>query len=507
VRSRIAATALFAAGLCAGGVFTRGVAFADPPPAATTAWVNGTVVDDAGKPLCGVDVRVVRDKPAGTWAAVTDARGFFAVRGVPAGDALLVFSARGRVPVKKTVVVPATGTVSSEAKLVPGVRFAGKVVDLEGKPIRGVSLLAFEGESEKESRGFRSSPAGIPGGAGSSKEDGSFEVDGLTAGAEYRLRAEHPHWQILDVPGLDARAGGGHDELDLVLEPAAWVSGVVVDASGAPVAGARVLRPGEESEASEEEEWWFRLFRMTFPKETAKEASLTDVRGRFVLGSLREGSVRVVAQADGYFDGNVTTESLVTGKETPGLKIVLEVATAWVEGETVDDQGKPVAGAAVSATSDEGGRSAATSDAAGKWKLSRVRSRGPVNVSASREGHVAVHKRSVPLNSRGVKLVLSRAGRLRVRVLDEKGGHLFGVSLRWVAQSEGGRPATTWHSMQQKPEGAQIELPVGEVEVYASADGFEETALGTFQAEAGKTIDAGTVKLKRATASDDDDDD
>src|SRR5204862_7794528 len=118
----------------------------------TTAWVNGTVVDDAGKPVCGAEVRVVRDKPAGTWAATTDGKGFFAVRGVPAGDAVVVFSARGRVTVRKTVVVPATGPVSSEAKLIPGVRFAGKVSDPEGKPIGGATITAFEGESEKPSR-------------------------------------------------------------------------------------------------------------------------------------------------------------------------------------------------------------------------------------------------------------------------------------------------------------------------------------------------------------------
>ena len=475
---------------------------ASPPGAPSGgigAWVNGTVVDDAGKPYCGAQVRVVEEKPtaakekaAGAWTATTDARGFFAVHGVPAGDAVVVVSARGRVTSRRRVTVPQSGTVSTEAKLVPGVRFAGTVTDADGKPVGGVTLLAFEGVREKPSRfGFviGSTKAG---GSGTSKDDGTFEVDGLAAGTEYRLRAEHPHYVVLDVPGLDAAAGGGHDALDLVLEPAAWVSGVVVDASGGAVAGARVMRP--EDEASEEDEFIRRFLRMVVPRDTT-DASVSDARGRFVVGSLKAGSVRLTATAEGYFDGTVTADAAV-GKETGGLKVVLEIATAWVEGEAADEAGKPLAGVSVSASSDEGDCGTATSDATGKWRIAHVRSRGPVDLAAKLDGHVPVEKKHVPLDSRGLKLVLSRAGRLKVKVLDAKGVVLDRVAIRVVVQTADGKPSSSWRFSNQTAEGAEVEIPVGEVEVYAEADGYDESTVGTFQSAPGKTVDGGTVKLK-----------
>ena len=73
-------------------------------------------------------------------------------------------------------------------------------------------------------------------------------MDGLKPGGTYRLRVTHPHYVSLDLPGLPAEAGGGHDTLDVTVEPAAWLSGTVVDPAGAPIVGAQVSGPDDDSD-------------------------------------------------------------------------------------------------------------------------------------------------------------------------------------------------------------------------------------------------------------------
>src|SRR5205809_532144 len=135
---------------CAFGARAAGAGGGPPakPPAgpASTAlgWVSGTVTDSEGKPLAGAEVKVLREQPPGAWTGTSDAKGYFAVKGVPAGPALVIVSSRGHVPVRQEVKVPSAGSVAADAKLAMGVRFAGKIVDTDGKPVGHASILAFD---------------------------------------------------------------------------------------------------------------------------------------------------------------------------------------------------------------------------------------------------------------------------------------------------------------------------------------------------------------------------
>jgi hypothetical protein len=484
--------------LGAGGLSARPAAGGPPPaPGASAGWVSGTVVDEEDHPLAGADARVVREKPAGMWSGTSDAKGFFKVMGVPPGPAKVIVSAKGRVPFRQEVTVPVTGVASVQAKLGRGVRFAGKLVDLEGKPVAGARLVAYDA-SEMGGGPWRFLFFSLAGNGGSGA-DGSFEVDGLAPGTNYTLRVLHPRYARLDMPGLDATPGGGHGELEVTLEPAAWVTGTVVDTQGRPVSGARVSSPVDGEDVAS---WWGGFVRV-FSDETAGD-STTDARGRFLVGSLGAGEAKLTASADAYFPGSVVLDDLATGKERCGVRIVLEPATAWVDGLLVDDLDKPVAGADLSAEGDQGTASTTKSDAQGRFKLARVRSRSAVTVRASHEGNVDARKPGVPLNTAGLRLVLPRAARLKVRVLGPDGKLVEQVNVHVEWQKSEKEEERSWSSHAQGEAGLDVPLPVGEVTVEVSGPGLARKAVGTWTTEPAKAIDGGVVKLEAAKPEEDD---
>ena len=468
----------------------------DPPAGSALGWVSGTVTDEEGKPFASADVKVVREKPPGAWSATTDAKGYFAVRGVPAGPAVLMITARGRVAVRQEVKVPATGAVTVEAKLEMGVRFAGKVTDVDSKPVGGAALQAYEssGESRSSFRLIAASPAG----SATSGADGLFSVDGLRPGGTYRLRVTHPHFIPLDLPGLPADPGGGHDSLDVTMESAAWLSGVVVDAAGAPVAGAQVRGPEEEGGDPAGLDPFFARFLRSLQRGLDKDGSVTDARGKFEIGSLQPGEAKLTATADAYFEGSVTLDSLVAGKETAGVRVVIEAATAWIEGTVVGGDGKGLSGVELEAEGDVGRAASAKSDATGRFKLVRVRSHGPVAIRATKTGYRFGNAAGVELNSKTCKIELVKSARLKAKVVDAEGKLIPQVVVTLQQETAPNRrsASTSWTS--QPAEGLDLELPIGEVTVNFGAEGYDVVEAGKWTTEPGKTIDGGTVTLTKS---------
>jgi hypothetical protein len=154
----------------------------------------------------------------------------------------------------------------------------------------------------------------------------------------------------LDVPfgGWRARASAGDDALahsqtvhvnartiavDLELERLGHVHGVVTDSAGRPVAGAEVTNQGADKGAQEALD------------ATVGRAVLTDGAGRYRLAVVA-GEVRVVATAEGKL-GHKALPAVAAGADVEADLTLAGLAT--IDGTVVDDQGKPVAGAVVTA--------------------------------------------------------------------------------------------------------------------------------------------------------------
>ena len=291
-----------------------------------------------GRPVAGahldldgpnaMEVGIVRTRPDGTFEA----------RGLRPGPWLVFASSEregafGRAP--RTIQLARGATEQLEIDLIHGAAIAGTVVDQRGAPVAGVTV-GFQHASTDD------------GGFAITAPDGTFRATTMTGGGAYRpsVRAgrlesaplrpahgrEHPPVLLADS---DAEVTGV--VLAVQLDRLA-IAGHVVDATGAPVADARVtavlVAPGEEPR---------------FSRWAQHDTVITDVDGRFSLTDLAAGTYAVRASASA---GSEVTLTVPAGRT--GLALVLPAPGA-IEGTLVGFATTPAvtatrAGTAVPAT-------------------------------------------------------------------------------------------------------------------------------------------------------------
>jgi hypothetical protein len=503
------AAALVTSFVAAGAVLAGGGPPSKPPvapapaaPAAGNGTVSGIVTDEADKPLAGAEVKVFRRDRKEPSTATSDAKGFFAVRGLPEGKASVRFHAKGRVSVDRNVVVAATGITMADAKLEPGVRYAGKVADMRGAGIAGVKVSASKERDAQEGM-FWFASMNAPGDDATSGADGSFVIDGLAPSQKYELRFRHGHYLPATLPGLNAAAGVGIDGIEAILEDAAWVTGTVLDPTGKPIAGARVSRAGEVDESvGTTIEMGGMTFFVRFPGAEDRTPT-TDAKGRFEVPSVKpldEGEALVLkARADGFFPGEVRIEALPVGKEKSGVVVTLEAGKSFLEGVVVDDLDKPVKGADVAADSEDNGRVGATkTDAAGRFRLERVATKQPVQIGVSADGHQDGAAEKVAVDTKDTRIVMRRLGKLKVRVLGADGKPVATVIVKRIVSEDGKEHPSPVEQVAQGPQGLELPIEPISIEVRVAAKGHEEASVGDWQVEPGQVIEGGDVKLEKS---------
>lgn len=461
------------------------------PPSAGTGWISGTVLDEEGKPFQNAEIEVYREKPKGRWSSKTDAKGNFGVRGVPPGPATIVIRAKGRIRVTKAVEVPASGVVGADAKLLPGVRFAGIVKDTREAVVGGVKVLAYH-QKEDPGNGFSFFSFSSLAGSGESNTDGTFEVDGLEPGERFTLRLVHPHFIPVDLPGLSAEPGGGHDHLDAILEDAAWVTGTIVDKTGRPIQGVRVTGP-KDPYALEGNIMGFMFLTMWLGSD---ERNVSDAQGRFQIGCLDAVETRLSAEGPNHFPNTVLVAP-TTGQETKGVTLVLEVATATIDGVAVDGDGKPVPKASVAAYADgDPVADTVTADDQGRFRLTRIKAKKPVWLTSSAEGYAGGSTKDVPLQTKTARIEMKRLGKLTVEILGPDGKRLPEVRVRILTDGKKDGSGTTRHDQTKGP--VEMWLPLGSIDVMVSAKGCVEKKLGSYEVEPGQQVDGGKITLEKA---------
>ena len=477
---------------------------APPAPPAATGIVSGTVTDDDDKPLAGATVKVHREGTKAPWTATSDAKGFYGVRGLPPGPVRVVVRAPGRVTVEGAVKVPTTGLALFDAKLVAGVRYTGRVVNVRGEAVAGARVTAKE-DREDRSRFFiavmRESEAVT------TAADGGFALDGLAPSSRYAMVVRHPRYLVAELPGLDGGAGGGVDGLEVLLEDAAWVSGTVTDPVGKPVAGARIVSPDGADPGWRELDLGGITVRIYVggdgdDLDEGPAKARTDARGRFEVGSLppsEPGAVlRLRARATGYFTGELRLEGLVAGQERKDVVFKLSPGTAVVAGVVVDDRDVPVAGARVVASADDAGAiGAAVTDAAGRFRFERVATKEKVGLRVRADGHETGGAADVAPDTKDAKVTLRRLGRLKVRVLGADGKPVprVRVIVRMDAREENDDGETDDYA--QGAEGLDLPLPVGALSVIVAAADHDEAVVGDYRVEPGQLIEAPPVTLSK----------
>lgn len=206
--------------------------------------MTGRVVDSEGRPLAGVEIWRPTEGPDDVLAAVSGPDGSFTVP----FDGMFPLSAcpPGWLPDES----PAKGEVPEgfRIRLRPATRIAGRVVDARGEPVEGVQVRAHLAGSSTGCAVYV--VAACPGPADSR----TGETD---AAGRFAFESLEPGWyevSVSDDSSLVERrlgeAGQSAGEIAFVLpERLVPLEGRVVDADGAPVAGARVSVSGDRPDA------------------------------------------------------------------------------------------------------------------------------------------------------------------------------------------------------------------------------------------------------------------
>jgi hypothetical protein len=307
--------------------------------------VSGRVIDDAGAPLADVPVRIEVDSgapgedPLPTVIA-SDSAGSFTAQLYP-GAYRLSASRPGYLLRRAPTVDARAGAKAAPApsvlELVRGARLYGRVIDPRGGGASGarVRCVASAVEDLTVQTGplpLAAEAAALPSGAGRAlgtsratiaDRDGRFAVDDLIPG-RYRIEVAHAGAEPLRSDELVVAPGERRDVGKLALQPGFPVTGRVVDDSGSPIDGARVVvAAGGTSAAS------------------AGLFTLSDAGGHFALG-LPAGSYRLAASASGRGAAQVAV-AVTAGSSPPPLEIKLSRAEATLEGLIRDDGGRPLA--------------------------------------------------------------------------------------------------------------------------------------------------------------------
>jgi hypothetical protein len=316
------------------------------PAAEPLSRLRGRVVELDGRAVPGLLVRFERSAGREVGDEFTPDPEAEAVRSGSRGEFELAVPRRaGRLSVvgesfaciARPFVEPPFGDQERLVVVAPARAYAGRVVDADGLPVAGAAVAVSLPGSFLQSLPLPavSGASGMPGALhvvvplaqARSDADGRFAFDSVAWIERAQVVAERDGYRTatLDLPAVSDTA------LELVLEPAEAaprsVHGLVLDATGAPLADAQVS--------------------------LGFESVLSDPEGRFALELLPflEGKrVRVHAVREGLLPGSAELEWRPGGLGSdPALPLRIDLGPAPLElrGRVVDAEGRPAPGALV----------------------------------------------------------------------------------------------------------------------------------------------------------------
>lgn len=325
--------------------------------------IRGNVIDEDGDGVGGaiIEPRFVDGAPAADANRSAPGDGRFGVRFVEPGRLVLHVRADGFVPYRSEPIDLTEGAdISLQVRLDTGETITGSVVGVDSAPLEHVMLTAVDGDgSEVVSQHF-------------SDAAGRFTLGGLASGQSYTIEAYRRGTGRAVVRAVDA----GSRDLEIIVEPPAKLSGVVVDRSN--------RRPVPE--------FLIALSPLDGPPRRADGHHFLDVGGAFTIEDVDPGPYRLVVRADGYAVGEIDRLE-VSGSEST-VRVELEPAATLV-GRVIDAAGNPVLGATV----ERRGRGESTSMTLRHSDLETVATRrglAPPQPRATTDGNGRFRLRDVP---------------------------------------------------------------------------------------------------------------
>lgn len=373
----------------------------------------------SGAPLPGVEVQVLE---GGSWTAA-DEQGRASVC-VPAGRAIeLAFASRG-VPIGRRTLPPTREEDSSPAvfRLAAPPTASGQVVDSTSRrPLPG-ALVWPEGHAAAFVR---------------TAADGRWTLP-VPAESGGRVRAAAPGYRPAEGQVAGAPAPGPVLALSPRTSGERLASGLVVDESGQPVAGATVsLVPTVSSEAD------------LLPQQGSAVSVRSGPQGTFE-GRLREGTWDLRASAPGRVAAAVRGIVVPPGQGPVPLGTVVLRSGETLDGQVVDPEGEGLAGCPIRvlpgddvtrflAAGAEAEDTATVSEADGAFTLTGLLSGRRVTLRVDCEGYTSATLTGIEAPAeQPLRVTLSPVSRISGKVLDESGAPVTRAQV--VAVREGKAP-------------------------------------------------------------------
>jgi hypothetical protein len=385
--------------LVRGGEISGVVTFADGSPAAFARLSAQRSVDDA---------RFYGGKRS-IWfgSAAADENGRYAIGSLPGGTFDVSVQAQDRwtfksPPARPDVAAGATDVNFTVERIADGLALRGRVVGDDGTPVFRASVQA-------------QAASGKSFGA-TSHEDGSFEITGLES-VEYSVAAfpPSPHWDqsvgvslgVRWLNGAVAAVRPPRDDVVVTLPLGLTIAGVLLDASGAPLARRWVCLAPLPPEPHQYMQ--------------ARPGAQTDGDGKFEITGLRPGTHTLVAPAiPGLSDAAPLAGGERVAAGTSGVRVTLG-SYAKVRGSVVDEAGAPLKGAKVSAFGARGSDREGKIADDGTFEIFGLDAGAQVDVVAWADGLAPTIVKAVTSGAEGLRLVLTSGRKLTGRLVDGEG--------------------------------------------------------------------------------------
>ena len=389
---------------------------------------------------------------------------------VPPLDRPRVEEPGGSTPAAREALAPSPPPASGAEPATPAeaiARVVGRCIDPAGRSLADVTVEAPARDGRPRAR---SGPDGrfelvFPWGAARAHDDLTFSGAGL---------ATRPERTTIEGPGVHALG-------DVVLEPGGALVGRVVDASGAPLPGARVQawREAEEASRAELEAWG------TFVLGWCSAASETD--GSFVLEGAPATRLCVAAGLPGRLFAWSAPIDLSAGSTRRVTDLVLREPRPdrLLGGRVLDPDGDPLGGAAVALfLEDDGARGVGHvwTDEGGRFELVVAPDRTYRVEVADRGGRWnAIARAGVAAGARDLELAFAQARWIEVVARDGAGCAVDGFR---VQASERAARVPPLPTEAIEPGRVRVRAPAGSFFVGVAAPGFAYASRGPFTAEA-----------------------